>query len=597
MRPSERTLEDMARGGLKEKHFRQYGFMERSAVYMRNLTGLRGISGAYEIPYPEKNFSRFRLHDPYEYIKNGKRRKMRYWQPSDVSTPLYVPRGVTLGSGIVVCEGEKKAIKAVTCGIQAVAVGGVNNIKENGQILPELHRLAYSGATIYVVFDGDARTKPQVAKAEKKLARELTDIGAKVILVRLPAGVAFDDYLNVHSKKGFDALPRELFEASALEGLTFSKRPPEVLTKTPQPTDFIVDPLVEAGTLVFFAGTGGVGKGMNMLSLAVHMAAATLYPCHGWLGFKVKPGKVVILAMEDSLAKIDKRLHYIVKRYCDEHKISGVAKKELYAAVLENVRYESLDDRELRVIVEQERNIVRTKDLDRLARLLSPLKPELIIVDPLSQLHTLNENDNNVGSALAGALRQLCKHVGAAVLVPAHTSKDADRRAADNAAALRGASALSTAGRSVFMLREFSAKEASEKLAVEYYEAHRRFGQLTHVKTNDIWADPKFIERFAHGVWDVTEVPERKVSEGEWVLKLRGILADLPGKCISKRALTTKQRKEVFGAVGEQRAKTLVDAAIRDEVLLALTKEELDALPKGAKQGGSIRLKLAEVDQ
>jgi RecA-family ATPase len=67
----------------------------------------------------------------------------------------------------------------------------------------------------------------------------------------------------------------------------------------------------------------------------------------------------------------------------------------------------------------------------------------LIIIDPLSRFHNLEENSNNQMSVLLGNLDHVSTRTGAAVLFVHHVNKLAVREGAgDSQAASRGASAL-----------------------------------------------------------------------------------------------------------------------------------------------------------
>ena len=70
-------------------------------------------------------------------------------------------------------------------------------------LLDGLAALPWKDRTVYIIFDSDIATKPEVQRAESELAKALTAKGANVRCVRLPSGprgkkVGLDDYLLTH---------------------------------------------------------------------------------------------------------------------------------------------------------------------------------------------------------------------------------------------------------------------------------------------------------------------------------------------------------------------------------------------------------------
>src|SRR5205085_10589883 len=66
--------------------------------------------------------------------------------------------------------------------------------------IPDLAAVVWAGRTLFVVFDSDAATNPNVRAAERALVAALTVAGAIVRVVRLPGGPdgrkqGLDDFL------------------------------------------------------------------------------------------------------------------------------------------------------------------------------------------------------------------------------------------------------------------------------------------------------------------------------------------------------------------------------------------------------------------
>jgi RecA-family ATPase len=595
--PEELMLKDLDRSGLGLKQAKRHRFKARSAKFMRNLTGWDHVPGAIEIPYPGTDFSRYRWFKAWTYTdKKGKTRTARYWQPPKSPVHLYIPDGVELKSGVVLCEGEKKAVYATEQGIPTIAIGGVWNFRNYGALPPHLQALAATGAMLLIAFDGNTHTNSQVLRARTQLATMFVDAGGKVFTVDLPPDVNFDDFLVAEGKKGFDKLQRCAFQPSIVESLKFEPRPLKVFTDVPPPRKYVVNPWFGKGKLSFFAGTGGLGKSFLMLDLAASVALG-----HRWLGMPVTKGRVVILNWEDELEEIDRRLHFVTQNLARRRGATGKDLRELRMTVAQNVRIESLLGKELYFLRDVDRNVTRTPDVARLAAKLNELGPDLIIVDPLSRLHTLNENDNSIGSAIVSALDSLRAATGAAVLVPAHTNKEADKsngRGGDTMAGMRGASALVNGGRSVVYGRVLDPGAAAKLFEVDPKEAVERFARITHVKNNyGPKMSPVYIVKGDEGVWnlhDSTEIPfKEKSAPGQMLSNLRRWLSKNEAETFSKTEVTQGKRQEIFGdSLSRTSAEKEFEAALDDGQIEKLSSSDRKRL-KDLKGGGD-RYRLVE---
>ena len=125
-------------------------------------------------------------------------------------------------------EGEKKSLKACQEGLPCIAVSGVwswrtrQGQRDSASVpIADLDFITWRGRVVYIVFDSDIATKPEVRDAEIALAQELRHRGARVLAVRLPAGpggekVGLDDYLLIHSIEALCAIePIEIPTARA----------------------------------------------------------------------------------------------------------------------------------------------------------------------------------------------------------------------------------------------------------------------------------------------------------------------------------------------------------------------------------------------
>jgi hypothetical protein len=150
-------------------------------------------------------------------------------QPAGGGNHLYVPANYDWKAwraqakekrALIITEGELKAASAAKRALPCVGLGGVFNFKDKKHaIIPELKSFApdWEGLPVYIIYDSDALTNPNVVQAENQLARELLGLGALPHVVRLPALTAdgktgLDDYLENDKQGGLERLMDLVFE-------------------------------------------------------------------------------------------------------------------------------------------------------------------------------------------------------------------------------------------------------------------------------------------------------------------------------------------------------------------------------------------------
>lgn len=129
------------------------------------------------------------LEEPVGFGKDAKELK-RYVQPTGSVSCVYFPRLLALGwakvlgvtsNALFVTEGELKAAKACKAGYATIGLGGVDAFRASKAgflVLPDLERIVWPGRTVYVCYDSDTRTNPNVARALQALGDQLRDLGA-----------------------------------------------------------------------------------------------------------------------------------------------------------------------------------------------------------------------------------------------------------------------------------------------------------------------------------------------------------------------------------------------------------------------------------
>jgi hypothetical protein len=151
---------------------------------------------------------------------------LRYTQPAAVPPALYLPPTVDWKAiaadpavSLVITEGELKAACLCKHNIPTVGLGGVWSFRSArlGQaLLPAFKDIRWEKRTVYVCYDSDARTNPNVVMAENALCDQLTDAGALLLVCRMPAlkedgKTGVDDYI---AARGVDAFKATVLNAA-----------------------------------------------------------------------------------------------------------------------------------------------------------------------------------------------------------------------------------------------------------------------------------------------------------------------------------------------------------------------------------------------
>ena len=157
---------------------------------------------ALAIPYFDEfgrpmGFERVRYFDPP--LGGGvKKKPIRYQQPKGTAPEVYLPKVEGLDWNVVmqdtsipiaITEGEIKSLSAtVNSGVPHIGLGGVFMWADNKLPIELFERFVFERRDVYIVFDSDIDTNPQVQLAEARLSSYLLKRRAKVRRARLPAG-------------------------------------------------------------------------------------------------------------------------------------------------------------------------------------------------------------------------------------------------------------------------------------------------------------------------------------------------------------------------------------------------------------------------
>lgn len=233
-------LRKLRASALSEKDLKLLRFdcFTAEQVIAKPALDVRQPAAGFVIPYYNaagdySDFFRFRyLEQP---VRNGfsalaVHKELRYTQPGGLSPHVYfcpifdwkdhLARTSPADKWMLITEGELKAACACKMGIPTLALGGVWNFmskKEGKLLVDDLAGLALADWKLYVVFDSDAVTNPNVLMAENFLCQQLLNIEAHPYIIRLPAlgkdgKTGLDDFLVDRGKAVFAKLMKNAEE-------------------------------------------------------------------------------------------------------------------------------------------------------------------------------------------------------------------------------------------------------------------------------------------------------------------------------------------------------------------------------------------------
>ncbi len=171
-------------------------------------------------------YSRLRPDNPRE--QHG--RVAKYESPLKVPSHIYFPpyiRSVQakISEPVIITEGEFKALASDQLGFATLGITGASMWskpkKTEGEVRtlhPDLASIVWPGRLVYLCFDSDVVYKNEVRWEEWKLAQSLSEVGAMVKTVRLPAKlggpkVGLDDYIMAAGPDAANSVRKLLREA------------------------------------------------------------------------------------------------------------------------------------------------------------------------------------------------------------------------------------------------------------------------------------------------------------------------------------------------------------------------------------------------
>jgi hypothetical protein len=194
--------------------------------YLDPITG-RGLQDWPKSP----PYWRLRFLEEAHEFEDLSGKKKRYVQPANSAPVAYYPANQDWSEilpdpsiPIVITEGELKAAKACKEGFPCIGLGGVDSFQAKRMGVVWLESLDFPnwvGRNVYICYDNDSRTNPNVLAALQRLAEELQARGAHPHVLSLPdlngpeEKIGLDDYL-IHENGGPEEFAELLHESEPL---------------------------------------------------------------------------------------------------------------------------------------------------------------------------------------------------------------------------------------------------------------------------------------------------------------------------------------------------------------------------------------------
>lgn len=194
-----------------------------------------------------------------------------------------------------------------------------------------------------------------------------------------------------------------------------SKDPPffldmaDMLEEEAPPREWHVQDWIPAKTVHMLAGDGGSGKSLLGIQLAVATGTGA-----DWLGHDVsKPGVALYYGAEDDKDELHRRFADVC-RGLEVDPAEHRGRVLLRSAVAENTVFAT---------VAKDGTVQPTKVLKRIEREIATLKPTLVVLDTLANLHALDPNSQEQAKAFVSLLVGFCQRFQCTVLLLAHPSR------------------------------------------------------------------------------------------------------------------------------------------------------------------------------
>jgi len=354
--------------------------------------------------------------DPKEFRQRRPGLKKDWiWDMRKTPRVLYLLPKIKDENAVFFTEGEKDSNKLWSIGYPATTSPGgcaaIDKLQNDHKILNALQ-----GKTVWILPDND----PPGREYAEKVACYLYGKAKEVKVIKLPVALGGDvsDFLkdNPVSKLGeyVDKTPKWEPET---QSITIERLLETEYEAKP--------PIISKGVLhdkegLLIAGEGGVGKSLLRLEIAIHMAMGW-----DWLDFFEIPKaqKIFMMQYENSERTEKVRLRLMME---------GLGITGMPPGCISWVKRTR----------ENRPDLTQKKGAERLSELIGEAKPDVVIYDCLSNLHSANENDNIRMRNVMDIFTDINAAHKCAAIVIHHFGKPSADGTTANKYRVRGASAI-----------------------------------------------------------------------------------------------------------------------------------------------------------
>ena len=350
--------------------------------------------------------------------------------------PLHILDEYDTNKKLVLCEGEKDVISLMSAGIQAVTItNGAGSIPND--INPLLKFKA-----ITICYDNDEAG----IKGSKKVAKILHEADEDIELKILAwdsgiKGYDITDYINTGKNK--ENIVKLLSNSTPYpqkksNDIKFYSLRDAMNDKTPPPPQIIDKGILPYDSILLLHGSPKAGKSILACNFALSLSAGI-----NWFDFEIKrPYKTLVIQAE---------VNYFEER-------------ERFRVMLRGGEYDnSLDNMEFSD--GQGIDLLSDAGIKFINEKLVEYRPELVIIDPLKDYHTKDENSNTDMAVFMQRLRHLVNAFHISIILVHHSKKNNEGYGGSN---IRGASNIFGSVDSVVELKKKKNNERTLNFELRY---------------------------------------------------------------------------------------------------------------------------------
>ena len=302
-----------------------------------------------------------------------------------------------------------------------------------------------TGARIIIALDNDESGVGE--KKAQECARAVTNS-----CVRLPSEIG--DYNDLYLKHGLDKVKSELTESK----YNIKKYAIRNLIEKPEPQKFLVDSFIPLAKPGILASSGGVGKSLSLIQLAISIAKGGT-----WWGKPIKEnGSSVIFCAEDDLTEIHHRIELL-----DPKGERFKHNNDVYV-------FPVPDQKEPLILLKEEGITEQAQEIVEELKTIDNLK--LVAFDPLQAFTTASVSQSNEAGQLWGSYcAMISANIGCTTLTTHHINKQSITNDSDDPyshkADIRGASSITDSVRfaiSMWIPSESDTEELCEQANIPY---------------------------------------------------------------------------------------------------------------------------------